>query len=157
MVPTLLAVDAATFRQRAELRQEIFGPASIFVTATDVADFERIAEEMEGQLTATVFANDEELASHAGFIARLERKVGRIVLNGVPTGVEVSPAMQHGGPYPASTDERTTSVGTASLARFARPVCYQNFPDAALPEALRDANPLHLWRMVDGSLTRDAL
>ncbi len=157
MAPTLLTTDAESFVSDDALRQEIFGPASVFVSTGDVADFDRIVDAMEGQLTATIFANDEELSSHAGFVARLERKVGRIILNGVPTGVEVSPAMQHGGPYPASTDERTTSVGTASLSRFARPVCYQGFPDAALPEALRNANPLGIWRLVDGKLSREAL
>lgn len=157
MPPTLLSTDVETFSHHDEVRQEIFGPASVFVTAGAVGDFDRIVDAMEGQLTATIFANDEELTAHAGFVARLERKVGRIILNGVPTGVEVSPAMQHGGPYPASTDERSTSVGTASLSRFARPVCYQGFPDAALPTALRDANPLGIWRLVDGQLTREAL
>lgn len=157
MPPTLLATDLDTFVERRELREEIFGPASVFVAADDVADFDRVADTMEGQLTATIFANDDELAAHADLIARLERKVGRMVLNGVPTGVEVSPAMQHGGPYPASTDARTTSVGTASLARFARPVCYQGFPDAALPDALRNANPLGIWRLVDGTLSREPL
>ncbi|MDB4915621.1 MAG: aldH, partial [Gemmatimonadetes bacterium] len=87
----------------------------------------------------------------------LQRKVGRLLFNGFPTGVEVGHAMQHGGPYPASTDSRTTSVGTAAIVRFARPLCYQNFPSDALPLELQDANPLGVWRLVDGSLTRDAL
>ncbi len=155
MRPTLLVADGDAFIARAELREEIFGPVSMLVGVRDCDDFTRVAAAIEGQLTATLFASMDDLTTHADLLRRLERKVGRLVVNNVPTGVEVSPAMQHGGPYPASTDARSTSIGTASLDRFVRPVCYQGFPDAALPVALRHDNPLHIWRLVDGALTRD--
>lgn len=155
--PTVLAVGADRFASDAVLREEVFGPASILVTADDEAGLERAAEALEGQLTATVFGSEDDLRDHAELIAILERKVGRIVFNGVPTGVEVGHAMHHGGPYPASSDARTTSVGSAAILRFARPVCYQDFPDAALPPALRNRNELGIWRLVDGRPTRDDL
>jgi alpha-ketoglutaric semialdehyde dehydrogenase len=152
---TLLEVDAAKFVAEPALRSEMFGPAWIIVTARDVADLERVAASMEGQLTATIHGTDAELSEHAQLVRLLERRVGRLVFNGYPTGVEVGHAMQHGGPYPASTDGRTTSVGSASIARFARPVCYQNFPDGALAAELRNSNSRHIWRMVNGAFTRD--
>jgi NADP-dependent aldehyde dehydrogenase len=154
--PTLLVTDARGFISNPELREEIFGPVSILVAARDVAEFDDVAAALEGQLTATVHAAAGDLSRHGALLRLLERRVGRLIFNGYPTGVEVVHAMQHGGPYPASTDARTTSVGTAALARFARPVSYQNFPDEALPAALRNANPLGIWRMVDGAMTRSS-
>jgi NADP-dependent aldehyde dehydrogenase len=156
MQPQLLVADLATFVGRPELRAEMFGPASILVTA-DVAEFRQVADVMDGQLTATVFASTQEIVQHAALMRALERKVGRLIFNGVPTGVEVSHAMQHGGPYPASTDARSTSVGSAAITRFARPVCYQNFPEEVLPPELQAHNPLRIWRLVDGQPTRDPL
>jgi NADP-dependent aldehyde dehydrogenase len=152
--PALLMVDVARFLDEAALREEIFGPASLIVVADDAAEFERIAESLEGQLTATIHGTDEELREHSRLVAILQQKVGRLIFNGLPTGVEVGHAMQHGGPYPACTDARSTSVGTAAIARFARPVCFQDFPDAALSPALRNRNALGIWRMVNGSMTR---
>jgi NADP-dependent aldehyde dehydrogenase len=111
---------------------------------------------MQGQLTATVLADGIDLAQQAGLLAALETKVGRLLFNGYPTGVEVSDAIVHGGPYPATTDARGTSVGSAAIERFLRPVCYQNYPDASLPPALRDANPWNLPRLVDGIATSAA-
>lgn len=125
------------------------------VRARDVAELTRVADALEGQLTASIHGTPEELAVHAPLVEALRRKVGRLIFNGFPTGVEVGHAMQHGGPYPATTDPRSTSVGTASIVRFARPVCYQDFPDAALPPALGDRNVLGIWRRVNGALTRD--
>ena len=153
--PALLATDVAHFLAEPMLREEIFGPASLAVTAHDVADLERVANALEGQLTASIHGTAAELAEHALLVEALQRKVGRLIFNGFPTGVEVGHAMQHGGPYPATTDARTTSVGTASIVRFARPVCYQDFPDAALPPALRNRNTLGIWRRVNGTLTRE--
>ena len=95
-----------------------------------------------------------DLAEHASLVSILEDKAGRLIFNGFPTGVEVCASMQHGGPYPASTDSRTTSVGAAAIHRFARPVAWQNFPQAALPAELQDGNPLGIWRLVDGEMTR---
>jgi len=153
--PALLAVDAESFATESALREEVFGPASLLVTATDRGGLLRAADALEGQLTASVFGSPEDLLAHADLIAVLERKVGRIIFNGVPTGVEVGHAMQHGGPYPATTDGRTTSVGSAAIARFVRPVCYQDFPQEALPAALRDRNEQGIWRRLNGQLTRD--
>lgn len=154
-VPTLLRVDGARFASDPALREEMFGPVSMIVAASDRAELEAIAESLEGQLTATIHGTAEELRDHARLVAILQRKVGRLLFNGYPTGVEVGHAMHHGGPYPASSDSRTTSVGSAAITRFARPVCYQNFPDAALPPALQGANALGIWRMVNGAISRD--
>ncbi|MBC8088280.1 MAG: aldehyde dehydrogenase (NADP(+)) [Phycisphaerae bacterium] len=152
---TLLAVDAEEFIAQAGLREEMFGPASIVVTASTTADLERVAEAMEGQLTASLHGTAEELAQHANLVQLLQRKVGRLIFNGYPTGVEVGHAIVHGGPYPASTDVRTTAVGSAAITRFARPVCFQNFPQSALPEELHDVNHRNIWRLVNGAFTKD--
>jgi NADP-dependent aldehyde dehydrogenase len=114
-----------------------------------------IADGLKGHLTATVHGTAEDLREYQPLLQRLEQKVGRLIINGFPTGVEVSYAMQHGGPYPATTDSRTTSVGTAAIGRFARPLCYQGFPDELLPDALKNANPLDLWRLVNGEWTKE--
>ena len=153
--PALLATDVAGFLADDGLRQEVFGPASLVVAARDVDELVRVAEALEGQLTASIHGTADELVAHAPLVEALRRRVGRLIFNGYPTGVEVGHAMQHGGPYPATTDARTTSVGTASIARFARPVCYQDFPDAALPPALGNRNVLGIWRRVNGELTKD--
>ena len=153
--PALLRTSGAEFLADPELREEIFGPVSMVVAASDHAEMERIAEEMEGQLTATIHGTPDELHAHARLVSILTRKVGRLLFNGYPTGVEVGHAMQHGGPYPASTDSRTTSVGTAAITRFARPVSFQNFPDASLPKALRNENSLGMWRMINGQLSKE--
>jgi NADP-dependent aldehyde dehydrogenase len=108
-------------------------------------------------LTATIHGTAEELARNSELVDILSRKAGRLIFNGYPTGVEVGYAMHHGGPYPATTDEKFTSVGATAIYRFARPVCYQNFPEHLLPAELRNANPCGIWRTVDGRLTRDAI
>ena len=110
------------------------------------------ARRVEGQLTATIHASPEELAANADLVAVLETKAGRLVFNGFPTGVEVCHAMTHGGPYPSCSDGRSTSVGTRAAERFLRPVSFQNFPDAALPEELQEGNPLKIQRLLDGKL-----
>jgi len=142
--------DAPTFLSSPELSHEVFGPSSLLVTGSR-AELLKIAENLEGHLTATIHGTEDDLANAADLIAVLEKKVGRIVINGFPTGVEVCHAMVHGGPYPATTDPRSTSVGPGAILRFARPVCYQNMPDALLPAALREANPEGLNRLVDGT------
>ena len=153
--PTLLRVDASQFLETPSLRQEMFGPVSMLVVANNAAELVDIAIALEGQLTATIHGTPAELVEHARLVYVLQRKVGRLLFNGYPTGVEVGHAMHHGGPYPASSDSRSTSVGTAAIARFARPVCFQNFPDASLPVALRSANELGIVRLVNGAATRD--
>ncbi|MEO5817943.1 MAG: aldehyde dehydrogenase (NADP(+)) [Gemmatimonadaceae bacterium] len=155
--PALLRTDGASFLADPELREEMFGPVSVVVAASDYMELERVAEGLEGQLTATIHGTPEELHSHARLVEILTRKVGRLLFNGFPTGVEVGHAMQHGGPYPASSDSRTTSVGTAAIERFVRPVCYQNFPETSLPVALRNRNALGIWRLVNGSLSKEDL
>jgi NADP-dependent aldehyde dehydrogenase len=146
--------DAATFLANPALEDEIFGPASLLIACRDQAEMVAVANHVEGQLTATVHADaaDQQLA--AALLPTLERKAGRILFNGFPTGVEVSHAMVHGGPFPATSDSRTTSVGATAIERFLRPVCYQDVPAGLLPLALRDDNPLGLARMIDGQLTQ---
>lgn len=151
----LLAERRALFDLRRELEEEVFGPLTVVVALDDETDMIEFARTMQGQLTATVLVTGADLERHADLVALLEQKAGRLLFNGYPTGVEVSDAMVHGGPYPATSDARSTSVGTAAIERFLRPVCYQNYPDACLPAELQDANPLGLVRLVDGVLTRN--
>jgi NADP-dependent aldehyde dehydrogenase len=148
----LFAVDAARFMADEILRQEVFGPSSLVVRARDLSELGGVLDVMEGQLTATLLFDEEDAELVTALLPRLERKVGRIIGNGWPTGVEVCHAMVHGGPYPATTDGRSTSVGALAIQRFLRPVCYQNLPDWLLPPALRAANPLQLARRVDGAV-----
>jgi alpha-ketoglutaric semialdehyde dehydrogenase len=148
----LYQVDAATFLNTPHLEEEIFGPSSVLVACRDEAELLAVAEHVEGQLTATVHATGDDRALAARLLPTLERKAGRILFNGFPTGVEVSHAMVHGGPFPATSDSRTTSVGATAIERFLRPVCYQDVPAELLPEELRDDNPLLLARVVDGQL-----
>jgi NADP-dependent aldehyde dehydrogenase len=115
-----------------------------------MAELEDVANALEGQLTASVHGTAEDLKQAERLLRLLERKAGRLIINGFPTGVEVCPSMNHGGPFPATTDVRFTSVGTAALARFVRPICYQDFPPDQLPDALKDANPLNLRRTING-------
>jgi NADP-dependent aldehyde dehydrogenase len=152
---TVCAVSAAAYREEDGLREEVFGPATLLVEAEDAADLEATVRALAGHLTGTLWGTDDELAARPALVAALTRRVGRLIVRGFPTGVEVSPAMQHGGPYPATTDARSTSVGTAAIERFARPVCFQGAPEAVLPPELRDGNPRGVWRLVDGALTRD--
>ncbi|HET6383858.1 MAG TPA: aldehyde dehydrogenase (NADP(+)) [Armatimonadota bacterium] len=150
----LFSTPSANFLSDPSLSQELFGPSSLVVVCDSPAAMMAVARGLEGQLTATIHATPEDLEQFAPLIEILTARVGRLILNGFPTGVEVSPAMNHGGPYPASTDIRSTSVGTAAISRFARPICYQGFPDAMLPPELQDANPRGIWRLVDGEWTK---
>jgi 2,5-dioxopentanoate dehydrogenase len=152
--PVVFTTDADHFLADHSLREELFGPATIVVTGKTKSQLEAIARAMDGQLTATIHAAPGELEEYRTLLEILQRKVGRLILNGYPTGVEVCPAMHHGGPYPATTDPRSTSVGTSAILRFARPVCYQDFPADSLPEELRDDNPRRIWRLIDGNLTK---
>jgi NADP-dependent aldehyde dehydrogenase len=135
------------------LREEVFGPTSVVTYCEAKEELERIAETFEGQLTAAIHGTVEDLKEHARLVRILERKVGRIIFNGYGTGIEVCPSMQHGGPYPASTHSFFTSIGTAAIYRFVRPVCYQGFPDDCLPEPIQNKNTRGTWRMVDGAMT----
>jgi 2,5-dioxopentanoate dehydrogenase len=151
---TVFTTDAATFLKSQELSEEVFGPSTLVVNCGTRAELEEVARNLSGHLTATIHATDADLEEFKPLIAILENKAGRLIFNGFPTGVEVAAAMTHGGPYPATTDARSTSVGYYALKRFARPVSYQNFPQAALPAELQDANPRGVWRLVDNELTR---
>ncbi|MCK0713968.1 aldehyde dehydrogenase (NADP(+)) [Chromohalobacter sarecensis] len=132
------------------LQEEVFGATSLVVICSDMDEMKRVAEALEGQLTATLQMDEGDTDAVARLLPTLERKAGRIMANGWPTGVEVCHAMVHGGPFPATSDSRTTSVGSAAIFRFLRPVCYQNLSDSLLPEALKEANSLGLKRLVDG-------
>jgi alpha-ketoglutaric semialdehyde dehydrogenase len=142
--------DARSWLEDAALQNEIFGPATLLVNAGSRGDLLQIACSLHGNLTATILGTPDDLLNYSDLTAVLEQKVGRVLFNGFPTGVEVCEAMVHGGPYPATSDGRSTSVGGRAILRFVRPVCYQNFPDAALPPELQEANPLEIWRMEDG-------
>jgi 2,5-dioxopentanoate dehydrogenase len=147
---TLFRVQAGDFLQDRTLADEVFGPSTMVVECHGDEEMMAVAQNLEGQLTATVHGHDTELLQHAELIGLLEGKAGRLIVNGFPTGVEVCAAMVHGGPFPATLDGRSTSVGTRAIERFTRPVCYQDVPEALLPEELRDANPLGIHRVVDG-------
>jgi len=153
----LFESDLTSFRANPLLQEEIFGPSTLLVNWKDRSELLATAESLDGHLTATILGTEADLTENQDLIAILERKVGRLLFNGYPTGVEVSHAMVHGGPYPATSDSRFTSVGSQAILRFVRPRCYQNFPQAALPEALRDENPLGILRLLDGVPTRDPL
>jgi alpha-ketoglutaric semialdehyde dehydrogenase len=147
----LFETDVASFLG-SELDAEIFGPTTLLVQHSSRDQVLAVARSLEGQLTATIHGTEQDLHDFADLIAVLESKVGRLVFNGFPTGVEVCHAMVHGGPYPSTSDGRSTSVGSNAIFRFTRLVCYQGFPDSALPEELKDANPLRIWRMINGEM-----
>jgi NADP-dependent aldehyde dehydrogenase len=154
--PAVFATSADRFLEEPLLHEELFGPATVVVACGSSARLRDVARRLDGQLTVTIHGTDDDVAEHDDLLAILREKAGRLVFAGVPTGVEVAPAMQHGGPYPATTDPRFTSVGTAAILRFVRPVCYQDFPSEWLPPELQDANPRGIWRLVDGQWTRAA-
>lgn len=152
--PVLFHTDQKTYSHTPALGEEIFGPASLSVKTSSKEEMLSIARNLCGHLTATVHGTEKELAEYQDLLHILEQKAGRIVINGFPTGVEVCSAMVHGGPFPSTTDSKTTSVGTAAIYRFTRPVCYQGMPDAILPEELRNRNSLAIFRQVNGEWTQ---
>lgn len=151
----LFTTDAASFLKSEALQAEVFGSSSLIVRCADSDEMRSVAEGIEGQLTATVHADESDLDAAGQLLPLLELKAGRILFDGWPTGVEVSHAMVHGGPFPATSDSRTTSVGSRAIERYLRPVCYQDVPKSLLPSAIADGNPEHLWRRIDGQLTQD--
>ncbi len=155
-VPALFSVPVETFRQNPDLQAEMFGPATLLVDG-ELADIEKALAELEGQLVGTIHGTAQELESNTSLVRALEGRCGRLVFNGFPTGVEVCHAMVHGGPYPATSDGRSTSVGTQAIDRFCRLVSWQSFPDTALTPELQDDNPLNIWRQVNGVRTSDSL
>ena len=153
-VPQFLQVDSKHFLSNKSLEEEVFGPSTLNIVADDKQDLISVAKNIGGHLTATLYGTEEDLQNYSELISILKRKVGRLIFNGFPTGVEVCHAMIHGGPFPATTDSRTTSVGTTAITRFTRPVCFQNFPDSQLPDELKKNNPLKIWRLENGERKR---
>ncbi|HEX3445297.1 MAG TPA: aldehyde dehydrogenase (NADP(+)) [Chthoniobacterales bacterium] len=151
----LLRATAKEFRENQLLQEEIFGPAALLVECADEEEVLNTIESLPGQLTATVHLTPNEEESSRAFLNAFTGRAGRVILNGYPTGVEVCASMQHGGPYPATTDSRFTSVGTAAIHRFARPVCFQSFAEKLLPIELHNANKLQIWRQINGQFTKD--
>jgi len=155
--PGAFFTDAQRYLAAHELHDEIFGPATIVIRCQNREEMMEAASKLEGSLTATIHGTPEELAKNSDLIDVLSRKAGRLIFNGFPTGVEVGNAMHHGGPWPATTDSKFTSVGVTAIYRFVRPVCYQSFPESLLPPELQNANPRNIWRAVNGQLTKDAI
>ncbi|MGZ5255140.1 MAG: aldehyde dehydrogenase (NADP(+)), partial [Flavitalea sp.] len=151
----LFEVDSSYFISHPELQEEVFGPSSLVVRCKNASELEQAIASMHGQLTGTLMATEKDLSEFSDLIPILTERVGRIIYNGVPTGVEVCHAMVHGGPFPATTDLRSTSVGADAIKRFVRPVCYQDCPQELLPDALKNDNPLGIMRKVNGELTRE--
>jgi 2,5-dioxopentanoate dehydrogenase len=153
--PAVFSTSLEDFLQKPLLEEEIFGPTTLLIHYGSPDDLLNAARNLHGHLTATIHGAEEDLANAGELIRILETKAGRILFNGYPTGVEVCHAMVHGGPFPATSDGRSTSVGPRAMLRFTRPVCYQDFPDTALPSELQHANPLGILRMVNGVQTRE--
>ncbi|HRG07376.1 MAG TPA: aldehyde dehydrogenase (NADP(+)), partial [Cyclobacteriaceae bacterium] len=155
--PVLFKTTGKVLASHHELTEEIFGPTSVVVEMNAKEEVLTAARNLSGHLTATVHGTDADLIEYKELLDILEQKVGRIVINGFPTGVEVCHAMVHGGPYPSTTDGRSTSVGTAAIFRFTRAVCYQSLPQALLPAELKNENPLAIWRLVNGTRTNNPI
>ena len=150
---TLLTVEGKTFLENETLSHEVFGPFSVIVQCEDEAQLTTIIDQLAGQLTATILGAGTEIEKYTAVVAALQNRVGRIIFNGVPTGVEVCPSMIHGGPYPASSDSRFTAVGLHAVKRWVRPFSYQNWPDNLLPAELQNENPLGISRTVNNKQT----
>jgi 2,5-dioxopentanoate dehydrogenase len=155
--PAIGLVSSADFINRPTLHEEVFGPFSLVVACESESQLKQVLETLKGQLTSTIHAQDNELEEQKEIVDLLLDKCGRLLLNGVPTGVEVCSAMQHGGPFPATTDSRFSSVGTSAIKRFVRPVSYQDFPQKFLPKELQDSNPLNIWRLINNQWTKDSI
>ncbi|NRF37339.1 aldehyde dehydrogenase (NADP(+)) [Pedobacter foliorum] len=155
--PMAFTVSAEDFLSNKELTEEVFGPATLFVLTKDTVQLHQVLNQLDGQLTATVHAGPADKNNLIPIIDIITQKAGRVIYNGFPTGVEVCHSMQHGGPFPSTTDGRSTSVGTAAIYRFLRPVSYQDIPDELLPEALQNSNPLSILRLIDGAWKTDLI
>ena len=150
-------VSGDAFLANPKLHEEIFGPFTLLVECKDEEELNLVAKSLEGQLTGTFVATEKDVQNHATLIDTLTQRVGRILFNGVPTGVEVCHSMHHGGPYPASSNPKFTSVGTSAIQRFVRPVVYQNWPESQLPEALKNENSLGIWRLINGNYSNESI
>lgn len=156
-IPTIATVSSEEFLSNPKLHEEIFGPYSLVVQCKSLDEFARIARSMEGQLTCTMMATSDDMRSSTDLIEEIKAICGRFIINGVPTGVEVCLSMQHGGPFPATTDGRFTSVGADAVKRFVRPLAFQNWPEESLPDELRNENPLNIFRTVNNNLSKDEI
>ena len=156
-IPSIASISGQNFIQNPTVHQEVFGPFSLIIKCKNAAELNEVATHLEGQLTCTLMATEADVVQFDNLVKTTALICGRLILNGVPTGVEVCPAMQHGGPFPASTDGRFGSVGSHAIKRFVRPFAVQSFPDAFLVPELQNANPLNIWRTVNGKLTKDAV
>ena len=154
---SLAQTTAKNFIGNNVMQSEVFGPSSFIVVCEDKKELQSALQSLHGQLTGTIIGTQDDIKQFQNYIDILVQKVGRVIYNGVPTGVEVCHAMMHGGPFPATTFSHFTSVGTEALKRFLRPVCYQECPQEFLPDALKDENPLHIMRKLNGEFTRDAV
>jgi NADP-dependent aldehyde dehydrogenase len=154
--PAVFSVSVETFLSKPELEAEMFGPATLIVEGS-VEEIEQAISQLEGQLVGTIHGTEAEIKNYKSLTCTLENRCGRLVFNSFPTGVDVCHAMVHGGPFPATSDGRSSSVGTLAIDRFTRVVAWQGFPESELPEALHHANPLNIWRLVDGERRRDAI
>ncbi|MCL4123804.1 UNVERIFIED_CONTAM: hypothetical protein GTU68_058243 [Idotea baltica] len=150
----IFKTDAKSFIQNDSLQEEVFGPTTTIVNADRKDELLQIASKLKGHLTATLFGTEADLEEYKDLIEVLQSKVGRLIINAFPTGVEVCHAMVHGGPFPSTTNAQSTSVGTMAINRFTRPICYQNFPQSLLPEELKDENKLNIWRLVNGKFEK---
>jgi 2,5-dioxopentanoate dehydrogenase len=155
--PTIASASGEAFLKNPVLHQEVFGPYSIVIRCRDMTQMIDVVKNLEGQLTATLMATETDVRYHEELVEVVKNICGRFILNSVPTGVEVCLSMQHGGPFPATTDSRFTSVGADGIKRFARPIAFQNWSDELLPEELKNENPLALWRTVNNQLTKDKI
>jgi 2,5-dioxopentanoate dehydrogenase len=156
-LPTIATATGQAFLNNPILHQEVFGPYSLVIRCKNIEEMTEVAKALEGQLTSTLMATDNDIQSNPALVEAVQDLCGRFILNNVPTGVEVCLSMQHGGPFPACTDSRFTSVGSDGIKRFARPVCYQNWPDNLLPDELKNNNPLGIWRTINNELTKQTL
>ena len=156
-LPTIASATARAFINNPLLHQEVFGPYSLIIRCADMKEMLDVANHLEGQLTATCMATSADVRQNDELVETIKNICGRFILNGVPTGVEVCTSMQHGGPYPSTTDSRFGSVGADAIKRFARPVAFQNWSNELLPDELKDENPLGIWRMINGELGKGGL
>ena len=152
--PTIASASGQAFLNNPVLHREVFGPYSLIIRCKDMNEMTEVAKHLEGQLTSTLMATENDIKNNEELVEAVKNICGRFILNGVPTGVEVCLSMHHGGPFPATTDSRFTSVGADGIKRFARPIAFQNWPNDLLPEELKDENPLKIWRTVNNELKK---
>ena len=156
-IPSLLVTTSVVLNDHQQLSEEVFGPSRMVISVSNKDEMINFAGNLAGQLTAKIHGTEEDLIENNELLHILEQKAGTIIINGFPTGVEVCSSMVHGGPFPATTDSRTTSVGTAAIFRFVKPVCYQNMPQSLLPEELTDMNPMKIYRLVNDMHTKEVI